>query len=333
MLKNIAELNGRKHLDYAVVARARFDPSIEGQSILEITKAKKGKPTLAKEIGMVLDLEDPADAARFRALARSADIIVESYRPGYLASLGLQVTAMDASEVGVAKARRLAEQQGVAVDFRIADIMQWEWEPERYDLVVFALPDSLTLVSSAANIRLESFLFTEEAFAEVRDHLTDDGIFILYNYYREEWLIAKLGAMLRDTFGHEPLVRAWGNRMAAFGAGPLVASLPDGIPPGSSIDPLPEIAGVAPTPATDDWPFLYLKTPFVAPYYLVALAAILIGALVSVLLATRVAATTVSCSSTHQARSSSCRSRTRWRRAPTSTVRPRSRAPGYPQGR
>ena len=36
---------------------------------------------------------------------------------------------------------------------------------KKYDLVVFALPDSLTLVSQAANVRLESFLFTEQAFA------------------------------------------------------------------------------------------------------------------------------------------------------------------------
>ena len=34
----------------------------------------------------------------------------------------------------------------------------------KYDLVIFALPDSLTLVSSQSAIRLESFLFTEEAF-------------------------------------------------------------------------------------------------------------------------------------------------------------------------
>jgi hypothetical protein len=31
---------------------------------------------------------------------------------------------------------------------------------DSYDLVVFALPDSLTLISTAANVRLESFLFT-----------------------------------------------------------------------------------------------------------------------------------------------------------------------------
>jgi hypothetical protein len=52
----------------------------------------------------------------------------------------------------------------------------------RYDLVVFALPDSLTLVSTSANLRLESFLLTEEAFQEVRDRLALDGVFVLNNY-------------------------------------------------------------------------------------------------------------------------------------------------------
>src|SRR4029078_13186085 len=41
----------------------------------------------------------------------------------------------------------------------------------QYDLVVFALPDSLTLVSTSANLRLGSFLFTTEAFTSVRAHL------------------------------------------------------------------------------------------------------------------------------------------------------------------
>src|SRR4029077_7100454 len=53
-----------------------------------------------------------------------------------------------------------------------------------YDLVIFDLPDSLTLVTTSANLRLESFLFTTQAFESVRDHLSPNGIFILYNYYR-----------------------------------------------------------------------------------------------------------------------------------------------------
>ena len=43
---------------------------------------------------------------------------------------------------------------------------------KKYDLVVFALIDSLTLQSSFSGVRLESYMFTEESFREVRDHLS-----------------------------------------------------------------------------------------------------------------------------------------------------------------
>ena len=35
----------------------------------------------------------------------------------------------------------------------------------KYDLIVLALPDSLTLVPGASNLRLESYLFTKQAFS------------------------------------------------------------------------------------------------------------------------------------------------------------------------
>src|SRR5688500_20342609 len=47
----------------------------------------------------------------------------------------------------------------------------------KYDLILFALPDSLTLVSGASQIRLESFLFTDRAIEEARDHLKPGGAF------------------------------------------------------------------------------------------------------------------------------------------------------------
>ncbi|HEY5474592.1 MAG TPA: hypothetical protein VIK32_15565, partial [Candidatus Limnocylindrales bacterium] len=43
----------------------------------------------------------------------------------------------------------------------------------------------------------------------------------------------------------------------------------------------------------DDWPFLYLRTPFVADYYIYALAIVLLGALVAVAAAARFAGTTI----------------------------------------
>ena len=48
-----------------------------------------------------------------------------------------------------------------------------------------------------------------------------------------------------------------------------------------------------PKPATDDWPFLYLRTPFVADYYIVALALVLIGALIAIALAARFTGTSI----------------------------------------
>jgi SAM-dependent methyltransferase len=164
----------------------------------------------------------------------------------------------------------------------------------RYDLVVFALPDSLTLVSTTANLRLESFLFTEEAFRSVRDHLKPGGVFVLYNYYREPWLVAKLADMLATTFGHQPLIRRYEGAvasMAALAAGPAVAELGGRPPPGDRSDPTPAVGDPKPTPATDDWPFSYLRSPFVASYYLAALMAMLAFAALSVFLATRVTGT------------------------------------------
>jgi len=162
-----------------------------------------------------------------------------------------------------------------------------------YDLVVFALPDSLTLVSTAANIRLESFLFTEEAFAAVREHLKPGGVFVLYNYYREPWLIEKLSGMLEDTFGAPPLVRTYTGVAATLADGPAVVDLQGRPPPGDASDGAPDAGLPEPRPATDDWPFLYLRTPFVAPYYLVALGVILLAALAAVLAGARATGTSL----------------------------------------
>jgi hypothetical protein len=153
---------------------------------------------------------------------------------------------------------------------------------KHYDLVIFALPDSLTLVSSTGNVRLESFLFTVEAFESVRDHLTSDGVFVLYNYYREPWLVAKLDSMLQTAFGTAPILTTYGEAQAVLAVGPEVAALNGAAPPGGSDEPTPSVGAPTPQQATDDWPFLYLRTPTIQPHYLLALAFVLIFALVAV---------------------------------------------------
>ena len=159
---------------------------------------------------------------------------------------------------------------------------------DQYDLVVFAFPDSLTLVNSSGNLRLESFLFTSESFASVRDHLADDGLFVMYNWYRQRWLVDRLGGMLTHAFSGPPIVRSWAGELAILGAGPVVTDLHGGPPPGGTVD---EALGPAPVPATDDWPFLYLLGPQIGGYYIAALAILLLFAVLLVRIATRLTAT------------------------------------------
>lgn len=54
----------------------------------------------------------------------------------WLAARGLDVTAMDASARGLDKARALAADRGVQVDFRHADIADWDWSARTYDAVL-----------------------------------------------------------------------------------------------------------------------------------------------------------------------------------------------------
>ncbi|UFX47514.1 hypothetical protein HAP47_0012920 [Bradyrhizobium sp. 41S5] len=76
----------------------------------------------------------------------------------------------------------------------------------KYDLVVYALVDSLILHSGYANIRLESYLFTEQAFHDVRRVLKQDGVFVMYNYYRQGWIVQRVAEMAKQVFGCDPLV-------------------------------------------------------------------------------------------------------------------------------
>jgi spermidine synthase len=77
---------------------------------------------------------------------------------------------------------------------------------EEYDLVVFALIDSLVLQSGYSNLRLESYLFTTEAFRDVRRVLKPSGVAAVYNFFRQGWIAARLRDEMRTAFDAEPLM-------------------------------------------------------------------------------------------------------------------------------
>ena len=80
-------------------------------------------------------------------------------------------------------------------------------KPETYDLVVFALIDSLVLQSGYSNLRLESYLFTLECFQDVKRVLKPRGLYAVYNFFRQGWIAARIRDQLRTAFdGVDPVV-------------------------------------------------------------------------------------------------------------------------------
>jgi hypothetical protein len=72
--------------------------------------------------------------------------------------------------------------------------------------VNYAVVDSLVLHSGYSSLRLESFLFTEQAFRDVKARLKPGGVFAMYNFYRQGWVIGRLAKMAEKVFGTAPLV-------------------------------------------------------------------------------------------------------------------------------
>ena len=87
----------------------------------------------------------------------------------FLAEVGLQVTSVDLSEVGLSKARDLASTRGVAIQTVQADLEHYEITPDSQDLIVSIychLPDAIRkLVHSRVEEALKpGGLFILEAF-------------------------------------------------------------------------------------------------------------------------------------------------------------------------
>jgi SAM-dependent methyltransferase len=76
----------------------------------------------------------------------------------------------------------------------------------KYDQVTYALVDSLVLHSGYSSLRLESFLFTEQAFREIKERLKPEGVFVLYNYYRQGFVVGRVVKMAEKVFGTRPIV-------------------------------------------------------------------------------------------------------------------------------
>jgi 2-polyprenyl-3-methyl-5-hydroxy-6-metoxy-1,4-benzoquinol methylase len=117
----------------------------------------------------------------------------------WLAEQGVQVHAIDVSPVALEKARKLAAERGVTIDFEQADILDWNWPQATYDLVV------------AIFIQFAPPPERDRIIAGIRRSLKPGGLLIMQGYTPKQIEFATGGPanpanlytadLLRDWFG------------------------------------------------------------------------------------------------------------------------------------
>ncbi|MDP1593680.1 MAG: class I SAM-dependent methyltransferase [Gallionella sp.] len=88
----------------------------------------------------------------------------------WLAEQGLQVLSVDSSPVAIAKARALAAQRGITMDVELADLTQWDFGCEKYDVVV-----AIFIQFAPPGLR-------EQLFSRIKSCLKSGGLLMLQGY-------------------------------------------------------------------------------------------------------------------------------------------------------
>jgi len=88
----------------------------------------------------------------------------------WLAQQGLQVLSVEASAVALEKAKKLAQLRGVSIDFEQADLANWQWGANRFDVVV-----AIFIQFAPPGLR-------EQMFADIKRCLKPGGLLLLQGY-------------------------------------------------------------------------------------------------------------------------------------------------------
>ena len=123
----------------------------------------------------------------------------------WLAQQGLRVDAFDISQIGVAKARRLAERCGVQVDYQVADCDAVAWPQNVYDGVA-------AIFVQFANPAMRARLFDRMIAC-----LAPGGVLVLQGYTPQQLVYGTGGPSLVENLYTEAMLRQ------AFGAMELAA--------------------------------------------------------------------------------------------------------------
>ncbi len=113
----------------------------------------------------------------------------------WLAQQGLRVLSVEASAVALQKARRLAQQRGVSVEFEQADLATWHWGEHRFDVV------------AAIFIQFAPPALREQMFAGIKRCLKPGGLLLLQGYTPRQLEYKTGGPPLAENMYTETLLR------------------------------------------------------------------------------------------------------------------------------
>jgi hypothetical protein len=257
-------------------------------------------------------------ALPYRFKPGPADVLVVGSGTGNDVAAALRHDAghVDAVEIDpaiLAYGRRLHPEQpyqDARVESILADARGHIRRTDRsYDLIVYGLLDSHTLLSGLSNVRLDSFVYTVEAFREARSRLKPDGLLTMTFCVLAEPQGRKFYLMLKEAFdGQEPRVfQTKYDQGYMFVIGPGLPPQPPVTPPEECIfrpsdwirspdgelvarnppveQPIREVTAtfrneaIAATVSTDDWPFLYIPVRRYPVSYVLMVSALLLASL------------------------------------------------------
>jgi len=157
---------------------------------------------------------------------------------------------------------------------------------QRYDMVVYGLLDSHTLLSQNSSVRIDSFVYTVEAFREARAQLNEGGMLSLSFCLLAPEMGRKIYLMLEKAFdGVTPicLEAAKDGAVSFLIRKSASVELPGSIlANGAMKDVTPMFADPSLTAdvSTDDWPFFYMPKRVYPASYVAVVGLILVLSLV-----------------------------------------------------
>lgn len=113
----------------------------------------------------------------------------------WLSKQGLDVTAFDISPVAVLKAKQLAVEENVQVDFNVCSCERWDWKPNQYHGIVASF-------IQFSNPKLRKFIFENM----IRS-LMPGGVLIVIGFSVTEFDQGIAGPLKKENYYNQPMLK------------------------------------------------------------------------------------------------------------------------------